>query len=41
MITDMIIWMKEAIKKYYDKGDLVVLISSSGNSKPCSSWKFL
>jgi len=26
-------WMKEAIKKYYDKGDLVVLISSSGNSK--------
>ena len=26
-------WMKEAIKKYYDKGDLVILISSSGNSK--------
>lgn len=26
-------WMKEAIKRYYDKGDLVILISSSGNSK--------
>ena len=26
-------WMKEAIKKYYDKGDIVILISSSGNSK--------
>tara|TARA_A100001015_G_scaffold109332_1_gene121310 strand:- start:4823 stop:5371 length:549 start_codon:yes stop_codon:yes gene_type:complete len=26
-------WMKEAIKKYYDNGDVVVLISSSGNSK--------
>jgi D-sedoheptulose 7-phosphate isomerase len=26
-------WMKEAIKSYYDKGDLVILISSSGNSK--------
>ena len=26
-------WMKEAIKKYHDKGDLVILISSSGNSK--------
>ena len=26
-------WMKEAIKKYYDKGDLIILISSSGNSK--------
>ena len=26
-------WMKEAIKKYYDKGDIIVLISSSGNSK--------
>lgn len=26
-------WMKEAIKKYYDKKDLVILISSSGNSK--------
>ena len=26
-------WMKEAIKKYCDKGDLVILISSSGNSK--------
>ncbi len=25
-------WMKEAIRKYYDKGDLVILISSSGNS---------
>ncbi len=26
-------WMKEAIKSYYDKNDLVILISSSGNSK--------
>jgi D-sedoheptulose 7-phosphate isomerase len=26
-------WMKEAIKKYYDKGDLIILISSSGNSR--------
>ena len=26
-------WMKEAINKYHDKGDLVILISSSGNSK--------
>ena len=26
-------WMKEATKKYFYKGDLVVLISSSGNSK--------
>ena len=26
-------WMKEAIKKYRDNGDLVILISSSGNSK--------
>ena len=26
-------WMKEAIKKYFHKGDLVILISSSGNSK--------
>jgi len=26
-------WMKEAIKSYYDKGDVVILISSSGNSK--------
>jgi D-sedoheptulose 7-phosphate isomerase len=26
-------WIKEAISKYYDPGDLVVLISSSGNSK--------
>lgn len=26
-------WMKEAINKYYDRGDLVILISSSGNSK--------
>lgn len=26
-------WMKEAVKKYSDKGDLVILISSSGNSK--------
>ena len=25
--------MKEATKKYFYKGDLVVLISSSGNSK--------
>jgi D-sedoheptulose 7-phosphate isomerase len=25
-------WIKEALNKYYDKGDLVVLISSSGNS---------
>jgi len=25
-------WIKEALKKYYDKGDLVILISSSGNS---------
>ena len=26
-------WMKEAIKSYFDKGDLVILISSSGKSK--------
>lgn len=26
-------WMKEAIKSYHDKNDLVILISSSGNSK--------
>lgn len=26
-------WMQKAIEKYYDKGDLVILISSSGNSK--------
>lgn len=26
-------WIMEAIKKYYDKGDLVILISSSGNSQ--------
>lgn len=26
-------WIKEAINKYYDNGDLVILISSSGNSK--------
>ena len=26
-------WMKEAVKSYYDKGDLLILISSSGNSK--------
>lgn len=26
-------WMKEAIRSYYDKNDLVILISSSGNSK--------
>jgi|TARA_B100001964_G_scaffold200814_1_gene228143 D-sedoheptulose 7-phosphate isomerase len=26
-------WMKEAIRKYYDRGDLVIQISSSGNSK--------
>lgn len=26
-------WIMEAIKKYHDKGDLVILISSSGNSK--------
>ena len=26
-------WMKEAIKKYKDNGDLIILISSSGNSK--------
>tara|TARA_B100000989_G_C19520542_1_gene463955 strand:- start:1455 stop:2003 length:549 start_codon:yes stop_codon:yes gene_type:complete len=26
-------WMKEALKKYVDKGDIVILISSSGNSK--------
>ena len=25
-------WMKEAINKYHDKGDVVILISSSGNS---------
>jgi D-sedoheptulose 7-phosphate isomerase len=25
-------WIKEALNKYYDKGDLVILISSSGNS---------
>ncbi len=25
-------WMKEAIRNYYDKGDLVVMISVSGNS---------
>ncbi len=26
-------WMKEAIKKYHDRVDFVILISSSGNSK--------
>ena len=26
-------WIMEAIKKYHDKGDLIILISSSGNSK--------
>lgn len=26
-------WIKEAISKYYDRGDLVILISSSGNSQ--------
>lgn len=26
-------WMKEAISKYYDKKDFVIIISSSGNSK--------
>lgn len=26
-------WMMEAIKKFKDKGDLIILISSSGNSK--------
>jgi D-sedoheptulose 7-phosphate isomerase len=26
-------WIKEAISKYYDFGDLVILISSSGNSR--------
>ena len=26
-------WMKEAIKKYADRGDIIILISSSGNSK--------
>lgn len=26
-------WMKEAIRSYHDKNDLVILISSSGNSK--------
>tara|TARA_B110000977_G_scaffold201145_1_gene294376 strand:+ start:4453 stop:5022 length:570 start_codon:yes stop_codon:yes gene_type:complete len=26
-------WMKEALNFYYDKGDVVILISSSGNSK--------
>ena len=26
-------WMKEAINKYHDKGDVVILISSSGTSK--------
>jgi len=26
-------WIKEALNKYYDKGDLVILISSSGNSR--------
>ena len=25
--------MKEAIKKYADRGDIIILISSSGNSK--------
>lgn len=25
-------WMKEALKHYFDEGDLVILISSSGNS---------
>lgn len=26
-------WMKEALKHYFDKGDLVILISSSGSSQ--------
>ncbi len=26
-------WMREALKKYYNKGDCVVIISSSGESK--------
>ena len=26
-------WMKEALKHYYDQGDLVILVSSSGSSK--------
>ena len=26
-------WMKEALNFYYDKGDVVILVSSSGNSK--------
>ena len=26
-------WMKEALKHYFDQGDLVILISSSGSSQ--------
>ena len=26
-------WMKQALNFYYDKGDVVILVSSSGNSK--------
>lgn len=26
-------WIKEALNFYYDKGDIVILVSSSGNSK--------
>ena len=26
-------WIKEALNFYYDKGDVVILVSSSGNSK--------